>query len=110
MPTREKRQHRRTPLRCPIVLRGAHNQVVARGSTIDLSDGGAFVEVSLSYLPDLPREVQAELSVPRSTPNTFLLEPFASPAGIVRHQPLKNAAVAGIAIAFQRPLRLHLEA
>jgi hypothetical protein len=64
----------------------------------------------VSNLPEdgVPDEVRLHLSIPRSTPNTFMLEDFATAARILRSEPLADGDGAGIAIQFARPLTLNL--
>ena len=49
-------------------------------------------------------------AVPRSTANTYMLEDFSAQARVLRHQPLRNADLAGVAVQFVQPIDLGLEA
>lgn len=107
---RERRLHTRVELSCPLEVADRHGRELFRIRTMNVSNGGLYLETPVSNLPedDLPDEVQLRLSIPRSTPNTFMLEDFTIPARILRSEPLAEGNEAGIAIQFAQPLALHL--
>ncbi len=106
----ERREHKRHGLDCPVAVFCRGGQELTRGKTVNISDGGAFVSIPIKPIPDISADVNVTFSVPRTTPNTYMLEEFASPASIIRHQPLVDESLAGLAIRFDRPLELGLEA
>ena len=83
--------------------------MLARGRTINISDGGALVSIPRDTAPEISANVNARFSVPRSTPNTYMLEQFASSACVVRRQALVDDSRAGVAVRFSKPLKLGLE-
>jgi hypothetical protein len=106
----ERRRHQRYELECPIRLSDASGRIVAQTRTENLSDGGAFVGMSIEDLPPLTAPLAVKLSVPRTTPNTRMLEEFSCGARVVRHHPFKDERVAGVGLAFDEPLELMLDA
>ena len=58
--------------------------------------------------PEPGRQLDLKLSIPRSTPNTFLMEPVAGQAIVVRHEPADDGA-RNVAVRFEPPLTLDLE-
>lgn len=107
--TSEQRKHRRTEIACPASVFDRSGRLQAKGRTMNLSDGGACVSVPIDRLPRIHDRVNVTFSVPRSTPNTYMLEEFASPADVVRHEPLEDTALVAVAIQFERPMDLALE-
>ena len=105
----ERRRHKRLKLACPVSFLTRGGRLLAKGKSVDLSDGGTFVSVSPAQAKKLNGRVTLTLSVPRSTENTFMLEDFACRAEVVRRQSGSGKRAAGIAIAFTRPLDLALE-
>ncbi len=105
----EKRQHRRHALACPVAVLNEGGDVVARGKTLNISDGGALFAVPVAGVPAVPQAVRLDISVPRSTPNTYMLEPVSAPARVLRHEALVDPRLAGLAVRFESPLDLALE-
>jgi hypothetical protein len=101
----EKRVHQRFELSCPVVITDSHGKKLLRTQTLNISDGGAMLAEHDDFLAgDM---LQADMKVPRSTPNTFLMEDVPTNAMVVRHQNIQ--AHDGMAIAFIEPLSLKLE-
>ena len=106
----ERRRHKRYPLPCPARISTGTGSQEAQGRTVNVSDGGVFVAVPLSWpLPACDEAVDVVFSLPRSTPNTYMLEEVRSTARVLRHQPLKNDRLAGLALQFAKPLDLAVE-
>ncbi|NLF32143.1 MAG: PilZ domain-containing protein [Planctomycetes bacterium] len=107
---RDRRLHSRIELSCPLEVADSRGRELFRIRTANVSNGGLYLESPISNLPEdgVPDEVQLRLSIPRSTPNTFMLEDFATAARIVRSEPLAEGDAAGIAMQFVRPLALNL--
>jgi c-di-GMP-binding flagellar brake protein YcgR len=105
----ERRRHKRFPLPCPArIIAGGSRE--ARGKTVNVSDGGMFVAIPISSpLPACYEAVDVVFSLPRSTPNTYMLEEVSSTARVLRHQALKNDRLAGLALQFAKPLNLAVE-
>ncbi len=107
--TVERREHQRHPLNCPIRFYDRGGVEITHAKTTDLSDGGAFATVPIPVLSEIGEQVNVTFSVPRSTPNTYMLEEFASEARVVRQVPMQDTEHAGIALAFAEPLELEIE-
>jgi len=96
-------------LGCPVVLTGGDDEPLASAKTLNVSDGGALVPIPPEEVPACGTEVSIRLSVPRSTPNTHMLEEFSCRGRILRHQPLASDRLAGVAMQFVKPQELSLE-
>lgn len=107
--TVERREYKRHGLPCPIRFYDRGGVEIAHAKTTNLSDGGAFVAVPIRYLSEIGEQVNVAFSLPRSTPNTYMLEDFASEARIVRHVAMQDTDHAGVALAFAEPLELEIE-
>jgi len=106
---KERRKHPRFDLSCPIRIEGDAGNALHRTRALNVSDGGVFVAVPIDALPPFGSELNVQFSVPRTTPNTYMLEEFSSRAKVVRHQPMKDSRQAGLAMRFAEPLELMLE-
>jgi len=107
-PTYERRQHKRHSLGCPARLADETGACLAAAKTINISDGGLLMPAPAEAAPKPGRQVFLKLSVPRDTPNTFLMEPVAGKAVVVRHEPADGGA-RNVAVRFDPPLTLDLE-
>ena len=109
----ERRRHKRHRIPCPVrLLRSSKDKAngeVVRGKTLDVSDGGAMLAVPIKAVPHLSERVRVVLSVPRETPNTRMVEEVSCEARVVRHQPLEDNEVVGVALQFQPAQTLGLE-
>ena len=108
--SKERRRHKRFVVRCPITLSTQDGEVLCRTRTGNISDGGTYLALPPEVLPSVGTWLSLRLSVPRDTPNTYMLEEFRSPARVVRHQPLKERGLTGLALQFAKPLDMILEA
>jgi hypothetical protein len=122
-PTRNRRRHRRVPLVCDVWQRTDYSQAIdgalprvsgLAGRTLNLSDGGALVQVT--ELPEggltRPRngqEIDLTLALPRATADTFLLEHVKLSGQVVRVQGPCPGACTAFAIRFQDPIELGLD-
>jgi hypothetical protein len=105
----EHRRHKRLRLACPVTVCQSDGQDIGRTRTLNVSNGGALVSLPVDRLPPCGCELRLTVSVPRSTPNTYMLEEFRSGATVVRHQALVDERRAGVAVRFTQPLELALE-
>jgi len=105
----ERRKFRRFALSCPMSVHGADGHLLAHGKTLNLSDGGAYMVVTIDALLRMGKTARLDFSVPRTTANTHLWEKFTCNAQILRHEPLVDDSHAGIAIRFEQPQELGLE-
>ncbi len=104
----ERRKYQRHPLKCPAHLTDETGSCIAAAKTINISDGGMLVPLDAEAAPQPGLSLSMKLSIPRSTPNTFLLQPVAGKAVVVRHEPSDNGDC-NVAIRFEPPLELDLE-
>ena len=72
----ERRQHKRLPLICIVAISDKDGEALAKTKTLNISDGGTMVLMPLGTLPAFHTQVNLEFAVPRSTANTYMLEPF----------------------------------
>jgi c-di-GMP-binding flagellar brake protein YcgR len=105
----DRRRFSRHDLECPVVLLQEKSEVLARTKTINVSDGGALVPMYASAMPETGKKVHVRFSVPRSTPNSYMLEGFSSEATIVRHHTEGDEEVSCIGLEFDPPLNLAIE-
>jgi len=106
---KERRNYPRFDLDCPLKILADGDAPVRKTHTENLSDGGAFVSLPIDALPKFGSELTVALSVPRTTPNTYMLEEFTCKARVVRQQPLRQHDRAGVALQFVRPQKLVLQ-
>ena len=109
MDTPERRRHKRHELKCPIKLRGRDGQVLLQAHTANVSDGGAFFVTGLDDLPPVGAVAPVEFALPRTTPNTRMLEDVSCNGRVVRHQMPVDGRLAGMGIQFTEPLDLMIE-
>lgn len=105
----ERRRHSRLKAACPVSVFTRSGELVAKGRSLDISDGGAYVSVPAEAIDRIKGRVNLTFAVPRSTENTYMMEDFACQADILRQQPLVDKNLAGVAIAFTDPIDLGLE-
>ena len=104
----ERRRHTRFMVSCPVRL-SQGEAAEAAGKTANVSDGGILVALPRQVLPARGSLVDVLLRVPRTTPNTYMLEEFVSQARVVRHDPPGEGEAAAAALEFVRPMELGLE-
>jgi hypothetical protein len=102
----ERRRHTRYRVPCPVRLSSGPAGEAA-GKTANVSDGGLLVALPRQALPACGSLVDVLLRVPRSTPNTYMLEEFTSRARVVRHE--TSGSRASAALQFLHPLDLAVE-
>ncbi len=105
---RERRASRRFDLTCPIVVTDSAGKELLRTKTLNLSDGGILLTAPTDQTIPLGRDVHVNVRLPRSTPNTFMIEKISSDADILRHEPMKDHASVATAMKFTKPLKLGL--
>ena len=110
-PLWEKRAHKRLELTCPVTIACAGGDDWLQSRSRNISDGGVYLTVPVGELPEgsLPETLTVRVSVPRSTSNSFMFEPFQAPAAIVRTEPLTDGRNIGVAVRFAEPVELDLE-
>jgi c-di-GMP-binding flagellar brake protein YcgR len=91
------------------VLLQEKSEVLARTKTINVSDGGALVPMYASAMPEPGKKVHVRFSVPRSTPNSYMLEGFSSEATVVRHHTEGDEDLTCVGLEFDPPLNLAID-
>ena len=71
--------------------------------------GGVLLPIPIKVVPRVSERVRVLLAIPRTTPNTHMVEEVLCEARVVRHQPMENDEVVGVALQFQAPLTLGIE-
>jgi len=104
----ERRAHKRHDLACPARLVDEAGSFIASGKTLNISDGGMLLAVRPEDAAAPGARADVKLSVPRSTPNTYLMQPFNTPAIVVRFEK-EPEGPSRVAVQFATPLDLDLE-
>lgn len=104
----ERRAHQRHDLACPARLVDQTGTFVATGKTRNISDGGMLLPVKSQDAASPGTRVDVKLSIPRSTPNTYLMQPFRGQALVVRKHDEPGGPTC-LAVQFEPPLDLDLE-
>ena len=102
----ERRQYERFGIPCPSKVTLGAGKELPGCHAVNVSDGGILLEVPPEALPDRDSIVKLTFSVPRSTPNTYMLEDFTTTAKVIRHQVSAENGRAGVALQFSYPLQL----
>ena len=105
----ERREHARTDVICSVIVSDEADGEQIGGKALNISDGGAMLAIPMNGLTELAPSVHVTISVPRVTDNTRMHEQVAAEATVVRHQPMVDENIAGIAVRFSAPLALQLE-
>ncbi|MGB2823308.1 MAG: PilZ domain-containing protein [Phycisphaerae bacterium] len=105
----ERRRHKRYEVACPVSLAGDEADAPARSKGINISDGGMLFPLHGKGVPGVGARVHVDFSIPRSTPNTFLMEEFSSKAIVVRAEPAGGRRPARVALRFEQPMDLGIE-
>jgi hypothetical protein len=103
----ERRLHKRHKLKCPITLFGLCGQVLAKTSTLDISQGGTYVTVAQNILDDI-ENVNVTFSIPSTAPNNQI-EGFATNATVLRQGQADHTGQTTLALQFTQQLHLPLE-
>ena len=94
----ERRAYKRFAMPCPSQVANPDAAESVKGKALNVSDGGMFLAMPVRDLPPQDTTVRVRFSVPRSTPNTYMLEDFACKAQVVRHEALTDDSLAGVAL------------
>jgi len=106
----ERRRHKRIALACPVKLIDQDGQIIAETKARDISDGGIFIPVTPQKLPECGGMIRLNLSVPRFTTNTYMLEDFSCRARVVRCQAGGESDTQGTALEFDTQMDFSLDA
>ena len=107
-PNIERRRHARHNLACPARLVDETGRYLASGKTVNVSDGGLLMPVPPEAAPTPGQHLDVKLSIPRSTPNTFLMQAFTAKAIVVRHD-VSDDGTGRVAIRFENPIDLDID-
>ena len=105
----ERREYTRTDVVCAVVVSDEANSERTTGKALNLSDGGAMFTIPMNTLVELAPSVRMTLSVPRETANTRMHEEVTTEATVVRHEPMVDQDIAGVAVRFSAPIDLQIE-
>ncbi len=108
-PRVERRQHKRYEMDRPVSVHVSQGDLIADGKTLNVSDGGVLLIVPAGEAPQHGRDVEVKFSLPRSTPNTYMLEEVVSSGRVVRRQPMNDDSATGVAVRFWEPIDLAVE-
>ncbi len=106
----ERRRHKRKDVTCPVTVSHSEGNVKSPGKMLNVSDSGALLSIPIEFLPEVKELVHVTVSLPRSTPNTHMVEEIKSHATVVRHHDLDNGKNAGMAVKFEDNMNLDLDA
>jgi len=106
----ERRNHGRYNVGCPVSVSTDGSRLHAKGRALNISDSGALLAMPVDTVPRLRQKVQMRVSVPRTTPNTHMFEDFQLDATVVRHHPMVDNSLAGVAMKFTEMAELNLTA
>ena len=105
----ERREHPRYELACPLKLSTDGGKVLLRTRTGNLSDGGAYFALDLDEALPVGTKTGVEIVLPRTTPNTRMLEHVVAEADVVWCRPDRAEGRATVGIRFAKPLDLMIE-
>jgi c-di-GMP-binding flagellar brake protein YcgR len=105
----ERRKHKRHAMGCSAALETPSAGGALRSKAVDVSDGGALLVIPIARVPRVSERVKVVLSLPRSTPNTYMVEEVACEARVIRHQPMQADDVVGVGLQFTPVQNLGLE-
>ena len=108
----EQREHPRIPVTWPVRLFDDNNgRQILQTRTIDLSNGGALVEMPPEELVEVGDLLRVELvAPPPEGSGEGAVRHLWCRARVVRHHPCKGAEQTGVAMEFQQLLNLGLSA
>ena len=105
----DRREYARTDVVCAVTVSDEAYSDRINGKALNISDGGAMLAIPMDGLTELPPSVRLTMSLPRVTDNTRMYERIDTEATVVRHQPMVDENIAGVAVRFSAPLALQLE-
>ena len=105
---RERRASRRFDLTCPVVVTDSEGNELLNTKTLNLSDGGVLLTAPAKQTIPLGQYVHVSVQLPRSTPNTFMLEKISADVSILRHEPMQDHSHVATAMMFTKPIKLGL--
>lgn len=106
----EKRRHKRIELSCPLKICNNDGQVLAETNTVNISDSGALVYLPAEQAGAFNCKVHLHFSIPRRTQDSQIFEEFGCNGKIVRRAAGLYEKSAAVAMEFENPLQLTLEA
>lgn len=94
---------------CPVSVSLDDDSPYYEGKTLNISDGGMLLSVPVDSVPSIDHKVHMRVAVPRTTPNTRMLEDFQLDAVVVRHHPMTDNSMAAVAFRFAESADMNLE-
>jgi len=94
---------------CPITLFGSAGQMLVKGCTTNLSPGGAYVPVPKDAVDKVAENVNVAFSILGDAADNRM-EGFAANARVLRQEPGDDGVYVGMALQFDRPMHLPIEA
>jgi hypothetical protein len=104
----DKRRHPRFNLEYTIQLVSPDGEFVVTAVTTDISDGGVRLPLPEQCLPTDGEDLEIDLIIRRRLTNK--VDTFRTHATVIRHSEIGPDGMADIALKFDEPMRLKLEA
>lgn len=104
----DKRRHPRFNLEYTIQLVSPDGEYVVTAVTTDISDGGVRLPLPEQCLPEAGLDIEVDLSIRRRLTNK--IDTFRTTATVVRHGEIGPDGMADVALKFDEPMRLKLQA
>jgi len=108
-PSRERRAYRRFESHGPVALIDPQGKQLPGTRMENVSDGGIFLTAPIDSLPPFGGEFDIKFKIPRTTPNTYMLEEVKTSAKVIRQQPMLDGDQIGVGLRFRQPLELMIE-
>lgn len=100
---KERRRSSRRAMVFPVAIVDGQGRPLTQGQSADLSRQGMLVSVPVKSLPRLGARVELQMKLPRQSPRHL---PPDILGRVVRHMPLQDERLAGLAVEFDEPIDL----
>ena len=107
----ERRKYQRFELPIPVEILGYDGRVLVKGTTAVISDGSLMMFISAKVAPKLDSIVEVRLSIlePHQEGCPDRAKEILCKARVVRHRPIDEGRLIGVAMQYLQPLDLKLE-
>ena len=107
----ERRKHQRFELPIPVAILGDDGRVLVKGTTASISDGSLMLFMSAKVAPKLDSIVEVRLSIlePPKAGCPDQAKEITCKARVIRHRPIDEGRLIGVAMQYLEPLDLKLE-
>ncbi len=102
----ERRKHERHEIERPVRIYQPGGDLLTRGNTLNISDGGVLISVPIDKVPQYQQDVDVKICRPGDEDDVHNSEEVTSRGCVVRHQPMEENITAGVAIRFEKPVEL----